>query len=222
MFKRALAVIAASLLPLTVVAAPSAQAASSCNISVPSKVAISSHYREIKGTFSAGCRYGAEYAFWSVIHPTQGAMDGFWFDPGMTSETLDWYDWNPKGVYTVRGDGAYDLDYDPMAQNSPKMTVKLGSRLYVGTSRSGSVVTISGSASRYSTYYGTFRPWSGKSVTLQSKSCSSCSWKYVTSASTNRYGKVTIKRSASTARYWRLRTTDDSTTFGHTSATSKR
>lgn len=222
MFKRALAVTAASLLPLTLVAAPSAQAAPACNISVPSKVAIVSPYRTVKGTFSSGCRSDAEYAFWSVVHPTKGSYDSFWFDPGMTSETLDWYDWNPVGVYTVRGEGAYDLDYDRMAQNSPKMTVKYGSRQYISTSRSRSTVTIAGTTTRYSPRAERYAVLSGYRVYLQSRACSTCAWKPVTSATTNRYGKVTFKRTSSTARYWRVKTVDTSSTFGRTSATSRR
>lgn len=222
MFKRALAVTATSLLPLTVVAAPSAQAAPTCNISVPSKVAIVSPYRTVKGTYSSGCRTYAEGADWSVIHPTQGIEDWFWFTAGMTSETLDWYDWSPTGVYTVRGDGAYDENYNRIAQNSPKMTVKLGSRQYISTSRSSSTVTIAGTTTRYSPRAGRYAALPSYRVYLQSQSCSTCAWTPVTSATTNRYGKVTFKRTSSTARNWRLKTVDISNTFGRTSATSRR
>jgi hypothetical protein len=222
MFKRALAVAAASLLPLTLLAAPSAQAAPTCTISTPSKVAVVSPYRTVTGTYSSGCRAYAESAYWYIVHPTQGLQDMFWFESGMTSEVLDWYDWNPVGVYTVRPEGAYDFDYDRMAQNTRTMTVKYGSRQYISTSRSGSTVTIAGTTTRYSPRAGKYAALSGYRVYLQSQACSTCAWKPVTSATTNRYGKVTVKRTSSTARYWRLKTVDNSNTFGRTSATSRR
>ncbi|KRE37980.1 hypothetical protein ASG73_10325 [Janibacter sp. Soil728] len=220
--KRALAVAAASLLPLTLLAAPSAQAAPSCNISTPSKVAIVSPYRTVTGTYSYGCRTYAEFADWSVVHPTQGIFNGFWFDSGMTSESIDWYDWNPVGIYTIRPDGAYDQDWDKIPQNTRTMTVKYGSRQYISTSRSGSTVTTAGTTTRYSPRAGSYAALSGQRVYLQSQACSTCAWKPVTSTTTNRYGKVTFKRTSSTARYWRLKTVDSYNTFGRTSATSRR
>lgn len=219
--KRALAVAAASLLPLTLLAAPSAQAAPSCNISTPSKVAITQPYRAIKATFSSGCLSYAESADWDLMHPRYGYTGSFWFDGGST-DVYDFYDWEPVGVYSVRPDGAYDYDWDELAQNTRTMTVKYGSRQYISTRRSGSTVTVAGTTTRYSPRAESYVALPSYRVYLQSQSCSTCAWKPVTSATTNRYGKVTFKRSASTARYWRLKTVDISNTFGRTSATSRR
>jgi hypothetical protein len=219
--KRALAVAAASLLPLSLLAAPSAQAAPSCNISTPSKVAITQPYRAIKATFSSGCLSYAETASWDLMHPRYGYTGSFWFDGGST-DVYDFYDWEPVGVYSVRPDGAYDYDWDELAQNTRTMTIKYGSRQYISSSRSGSTVTIAGTTTRYSPRAGTYAALSGQRVYLQSQACSTCAWKPVTSTTTNRYGKVTFKRTSSTARYWRLKTVDSSNTFGRTSATSRR
>lgn len=221
MLKRLAAVAALSLLPALATAAP-AEAARSCNITVPSKVTITSPYKAVKGTYSSGCRAYAEDAYWNVTHPTQGVQEMFWFAPGMTSETLDWYDWNPMGTYTVRGQGAYDADYDRMTQNSPKMAVKVGSRLSVSSARSGRYVTVKGTTTRYLPSWGSYRPWAGTRITLQQKTCSSCSWKTVKTGTTNRYGKVSLKTYAGTTRYWRISTKDTSTTWGRTSSTVRR
>lgn len=147
--KRALAVAAASLLPLSLLAAPSAQAAPSCNISTPSKVAITQPYRAIKATFSSGCLSYAETASRDLMHPRYGYTGSFWFDGGST-DVYDFYDWEPVGVYSVRPDGAYDYDWDELAQNTRTMTIKYGSRQYISSSRSGSTVTIAGTTTRYS------------------------------------------------------------------------
>ena len=223
MLKRIAAVAVVSLVPLTVASAP-ADAAGSCGVSVPSKVSVYSPYRTVTGTFSAGCRQNADWAAWDVIHPTQGMQDMFFYDraEGRTSESLDWYDWNPTGTYTVRGSGAYDRWDGVMTQNSPKMTVKLGSRMSASSSRAGRYVTVKGTATRYSPYAGTYRAWSGAKVSLRQKSCSSCSWKWVKSGTTNRYGRVSIKTYASTSRYWQIATTDSSTTWGKASSTLRR
>lgn len=220
MLKRVAAVAALSLLPVAAAPAP-AQAAGTCTISVPSTVSVTKPYRTITATYSSGCRKYADEAWWDVVHPRQGPVDFFDFE-GTSKQTIDWYDWNPRGTYTVRAAGAWDDDFTKMTQNSPKMTVKLGSKLGISTSRSGSYVTVRGTATRYTPTWERFRSWSGASVSLYSKSCSSCSWKRVTTTKTNSTGKVTVKTKASSARYWKITTASSSNTWGKTSATLRR
>ncbi len=68
----------------------------------------------------------------------------------------------------------------------------------------------------------TYRAWSGAKVSLRQKSCSSCSWKWVRSGTTDRYGRVSLKAYASTTRYWQIATVDTSNTWGKASTTLKR
>lgn len=220
MLARIAAVAAISLVPTAVAVAP-AQAYGSCSVSVPSEVAITSPYREITAKFSSGCLNYAETASWDVVHPTQGLEDFIWFE-GESTYAMDWYDWSPLGRYTVRADGAYDYEWDEMTQNSTTMTVKLGSRTSVSSSRSGSTVTLKSTATRYSPNHERYRAWSGATASLQKKTCSSCSWSTVKSARTNSSGAVTLKSSAPGARYWRVVTSDSSTTWGRASSTTRR
>lgn len=220
MLKRVAEAAALSLLPLAASPAP-AQAAYSCSVSAPSKVSITSSYRTITGTYSEGCRRYADWATWSVVHPTQGPWDFFFYD-GQTSERLDWYDWSPLGTYTVRPEGAYDHNYRRMNQNTRTMTVRLGSRTAASSSRSGRYVTVKATATRYSPNAQTYRGWAGAKVSLRQKSCASCSWKWVKSGKTDSKGRVSIKAYASTNRYWQIATIDSSTTWGKASTTLRR
>ncbi len=197
-----------------------AQAAGTCNISVPSKVSITKPNRTITATYSSGCRTNADWAWWDVVHPRHGSMEIFDFE-GRSKQSVDWYDWNPRGTYTVRAQGAWDDDFRKMKQNSPKMTVRLGSKQGISTSRSGSYVTVRGTSTRYTPSAEKFRPWSGAKVSLCSKFCS-CPWKRVKTTKTNSAGKVTIKTKASSKRYWRITTANSSNTWGKTSATLRR
>ena len=223
MLKRAAAAAALSLVPIAVTAVP-AQAAYSCGVTVPSKVSVTSTYRAVTAKFSQGCLWYAEVASWDVIHSTQGGQEYIYYEGVSSSQSMDWYHWNPVGSYTVKPQGAYDHDWDPMTQNTTKMTVKLGARQTISTSRAGGYVTVKGTATRYSpnSYPSGFRAWSGTKVTLRQKTCSSCSWKWVKSGTTDRYGRVTLKAYASTARYWQLATADTSTTWGRASSSAKR
>lgn len=221
MLARVAAVAAISLVPTAVAVAP-AQAAGSCSISVPSKVSVYSHYREITAKYSAGCRTYGEWGWWSVVHPTQGPIQTFTYEDGISSESVDWYDFLPTGTYKVRPEGAFDHDYDNLPQNSTTMTIKLASRTSASSTRSGRYVTVKGTAKRYSPGAGGYRPWSGAKASLQMKSCSSCSWKYVKSGTTNGSGVVAMKAYASTSRYWRVVTSDTSSTWGRASSYTKR
>lgn len=221
MLKRVAAVAVLSLIPAVVTAAP-AQAAYSCGISVPSKVSVMSPYRTITAKFSQGCRNYAESAWWDIVHPSQGYAGSFHYDGSSTTDSTDWYDSDSLGTYRVRANGAYDYRWNEMTQNSPKMTVKLGSRMSASSSRKGRYVTVKAKATRYSPYAGTYRSWAGRKVVLRQKTCSSCSWKWVRSGTTNRYGQVNLKGYASTTRYWQVATLDSSNTWGRTSSTLRR
>lgn len=221
MLARVAAVAAISLVPTAVAVAP-AQAYGSCSISVPSKVSIYSPYREITAKFSAGCVRYAQDAWWDIVHPTQGYSGGFNYDGTHSTDTIDWYDFKGTGTFKIRPEGAYDDDYDDLPQNSTTMTVKLGSRTTASSTRSGRYVTVKGMAKRYSPAAGGYRPWSGAKASLQMKSCSSCSWKYVKSGTTNGSGVVTMKAYASTSRHWRVVTSDTSSTWGRASSYTKR
>lgn len=159
MLKRLAAVAALSLVPTVAVVAP-ADAARSCNVTVPSKVWVTSPYKAITAKFSSGCLNYADFAVWDVMHPTQGWEDSIYYDgaDGRSRQVMDWYDWSPVGTYTVRADDAWDDNYDYMSQNSPKMTVKLGSRMSVSSSRAGRYVTVKGTATRYKPWNEAYRP----------------------------------------------------------------
>lgn len=217
---KSVALASASALVLTALAAAPAQAYGACYVTTPGKVAIVSEYRELPVKYSAGC-YDAEWASWDVIHPTKGWEDTLMYEGDYDlTDYMDWYDWDPTGRYTVRPADAYDSDYDEMAQNTRTMDVRLGSRLRASSSRYRSTVTVTGTATRYNpnVYPSGFRAWKGSKVTLQAKSCASCSWRNVSSAYTNASGKVTLKAVSSKKRYYRLTSSSISTTWGTSTA----
>ncbi|WP_068402270.1 hypothetical protein [Kribbia dieselivorans] len=209
----AAALVAVLIVPLFAAAAP-AQAAYSCNVTVPSRVSITSPYKAITARYSNGCLTHAEWATWDVVHPTQGLADILIYDGTSSTEIMDWYDWEPRGTYTVRPDGAWDDNYDDLAQNSPRMSVRLGSYTYVTHSRSGKYVRADTKVTRYSTSARKMRPYAGARVTLRFRNSTSGPWTSSRTAKTNSKGKVTFRVSSSRARYWQVSTSDTSTTWG--------
>ncbi|MGE9808826.1 hypothetical protein [Janibacter sp. G1551] len=226
MLKRTLtAVTAAGFLATATAVATPASAAGYCSVALPTKVSVTSPYKAIRASFSSGCTVNNVFASWSLVHPTQGPIDGVLFDAqdrNVSYETVEFYDWEPRGRYDVRPDGAFSQDdYADVTQNERTLTVKLGSRQSAAGARSGSYVTVSGTAARYSPNAGAFRAWSGATVRLYQKK-SGGSWTYVKTTTSNSTGRVSVKAYASTARYFQLRSADSSTTWGTTSASVYR
>lgn len=201
--------------------ATSAEAAGSCSISVPSKVSIESPYKKIKGTLGRNCgSSGVEYASWDVIHRYYGPNNIFIFDE-TTTDTIGFYDFEDMGTYDVEGSYAYDDNYDDVAQRDSTMVIRLGSRLNMTSSRSGSYVTLKAAARRYSPTYERFAYWKSKPVKVQYRT-SSGSWKTLKTVKTNSKGAISVKLKASSTRTYRAVTADQTNSWGRTSNTVRR
>ena len=150
-----------------------AATASSCSMNIPSKVRISSPHQSVTARLSSDCAAaGASNAVWSAFHPTQGEGSVFstlWFAPPATeSEIWDVYDWDfTPAVYTWQPDFAWDIDSNPLAQNTPRTDVRVGSSAAIYTSQSGSYVTIKTSSGGYAYSLSQWVRWGGTRGTIQ-------------------------------------------------------
>lgn len=216
---------AAALLASSVLVAPPAQAAGDCRVSNTSKVAITSPYKEVKVVFSGECTTDNGYGSWEVLHPTEGPVDYLIYDADYyeygTTQYMGIYDWEPLGTWTIRGEGAWDGDYNSLKQNERTMTVKLGSKTSFGTSRSGSRVTLTAKPTYYSPDARAYRAWKGATVKFYSKN-SDGSWTLRKTATTDSTGMARVVIDSSSARVWKAVTADVSNKWGSTSATSTR
>jgi hypothetical protein len=177
-------------------AAPAAQAAGTCSLQVPSRVVISTPYRQITTRLGSDCvASGTVYASWDAIHPTQGWQTIAIFDE-TTTDFWDLYDFEPLGRWTWRPSLAWDYNSDDVAQNTRYTDVKLGSWSKVTATRYGSKVSLATSAVRYSPTYERLIPWAGAYGQLQYKVPGTTTWRalktvYSTSTGTYRYTYTT-------------------------------
>ncbi|AWB92663.1 hypothetical protein [Aeromicrobium chenweiae] len=214
-------VIALMMGVLSVGAASPAAAYGSCSISLPSKVRVDAPFERIKASLKSDCRESnTQYASWDVVHPRTGFASIFIFD-GATTDNWDFYSWENVGTFTVEPSSAWDYDYNDVGQNTRTIAVRFNSRLGLKTSRSGKKVTIKATATRYSTS-DTYRPWKGVKVGIYAKSKASGKWKKIKTRKTNSKGVATYKFKRSSKRYYQVRTSDISSTWGRTSSTTRR
>lgn len=215
------ALVGASALPT---AAPSV-AAGSCTITTPSKVTINREYREYPVSFAGACVNKGGVGSWDLMHPSKGLEQIFLIDGGSSDygsrQTMDVYDWMPLGTYTVRPNGAYDRNFNSLTQNRRTMTVKLGSKNVLTSSRSGSKVALSSKVSTYNTTYDQFRNRGGATVKFYVKNANG-TWSYKGAAKTGSTGVARLTVTSNTKRIYKAVTSAGSTYWGATSATSTR
>lgn len=201
-------------------AAP-AQAAGTCSLIVPSKIRIAQPYQAVTARLSSNCsQANTEAAAWDLYHPTEGFNDILIFD-GTSTATWDVYDdWVTPARYTWRPAGAFDPNYDEVAQNQPTTDVRVGSSAAIYTSRSGSYVTITTSSARYAYSLSKWVRWGGVRGTIQYWGTNG--WTNMKYAYQNSNGYYTYRFYAPKGRSYRVVFPDSSGIWGSTSATSWR
>jgi hypothetical protein len=209
---------------LLIVTAPSATAAATCSVVAPRRLSVSSTVQTFHARISGNCaRAHMDFASWDIEHPSVGVSDILIFDAGQTSDSWKFYDWEHLGTYHVRPRSAWDATSQKLAQNTGRMSVRLVSRVTISASRTGNVVTLSSSASRYRPSVSAFRPWVGRAVALSYRTCPTCTWHHITTRTTDGKGRIAPRRVlAPTAREYRAEITKMSTTWGTTSAPVRR
>ena len=218
------AVLAAVCAAGVVTAAPAsaAAAAGTCSVNIASKLVVDSPFERFPATLAANCASsGTEYASWDIRHSYYGPTDMLIFDASST-DYWEFYDWEDLGTHYVEPSFSYDSNYDDVLQNTRTVSVRLGSRTSLTSSRSGSYVTLNTTLTRYRPNDAGFRAWGGRPVSLQFRTCSTCTWTTFKTGSTNSLGKASYRFSSSRAKYYRAITPDMSTTWGGASAATYR
>jgi hypothetical protein len=223
--RRALVALCALALSTPLLAAP-AQAADNCKVSVPSKISITSPYKEVTVKFSGSCTSDG-WAAWDVVHPTQGLVNMLLFDSdsylnSSTSQKMAVYDWDPRGTWNVRPEGAWrNSTFDELQQNTISTKVKVGTRVSLSSSRSGSYVTLVAKPTYYSPSASAFRASKSTTVSFYSQR-SDGTWKLRKTAASNSKGVATVKISAGTTQRWKATVAEGSGRWGATSKVVSR
>lgn len=204
MLRRALSCLATTAVAaaLTAAAAPVSHASGVCNLHVTSRVSIARPYVGVPLTMSGDCAYGG-WAAWDLYHPSRGLEDMAFFD-GSTSEIWDVYDWDVAiGRQTWRPGAAYDGYSNQLSQNAPVTDVRLGAGAWISSSRSGNVVTLTGTSLLYSTSTDRFfkRPAGG---VFQYRERGTTTWRNLKSVSTGSGGTATMRYTYAKTRDYRF------------------
>jgi hypothetical protein len=197
-----------------------ATAAGTCNLSIPSRVAIGKPYLALQGKVTGTCTAPNSASAWQLVHPSLGPGPVLPFD-NANSAPWDVTSDYPIGTMTWRGIGAVDAANNPLTQNAPVSTVKLAAGAWISSSRTADVVTLKGTSLLYSVSNNTYfkRPAGG---VFQFREIGSTTWQTLKSVYTNKYGAVTLSYRFSKTRDYRFSLYSTSISWDLGSATTRR
>lgn len=189
---------------LSLVPSPAAHAAGSCTLNAPARVSIGQPYTEIPLSLAANCiAAGVDLAAWDLIHPTQGPKDFTYFD-GTTTETWAVYDYDTLGPMRWTPSGAWDGEFNEVAQSTNWVDTRVASWASLAGGRSGSTVSFTISLARYSGGYHKYIPWSAKVGSVQYRPKGTSTWNHLTFVKTNSAGKAYITRTLASTHEFRV------------------
>jgi hypothetical protein len=183
-----------------------AQAAGTCNVSVPARVAISKPLLILPGKVSGDCNRAGNASLWVLNHPSKGDVNFIGWDA--TDPDLDGTWWvdsaDAIGTQTFQGRGSGNTDGTTYTQNSAVTTVKLAAGAWISSSRTGDVVTLKGTSLLYSVSKNVFFKRSAAGV-FQFREKGSTVWQTLKGGLwTNSKGEVSLSYKYSKARDYRF------------------
>jgi hypothetical protein len=203
MVRRAIPLVTALIASLVVASAsaPAANAAGSCTLHAPSRVAIGHPHIAITLTMSGDCLNGG-YGSWDLYHPSQGFQDIVIFNTNST-DIWDVYSFHTIGLHKWRAGIAWDVAYVDRAQNSPYSDVRLAAGARISSARFGGVVTLKGTSLLYSVSKNSYFNRSAGGM-FQFRERGTTTWKNLRSVRTNSAGVVSMSYRYSKVRDYRF------------------
>lgn len=224
MLRRTLATLATSAVlaggALASTTAP-ASAAGSCTLTAPAKVSIWKPYLPLTMKASGACATSGGWGGWELIHPTYGAVDGVEFD-GTASSLWEVYDWADPGLSTWRPYAAYDSSDNELTQNTVKTDIRYHGAAWISSYRSGSVVTLTGTALTYSPDTQGFVKRANAAGQFQYRDRGTSTWRTLVGVKTGSNGTVRFQLRNNVARDYRFATYSTPTIWDIVSASTTR
>ncbi len=205
--------------------AASAQAAGTCNVSVPTRVAISKPLLILPGKISGDCVRAGNSSIWILNHPSKGDVNGIGWDDRYEETDGTWWvtSHDAIGSQTFQAGGSQNYnDAVTYTQNSVPVTVKLAAGAWISSSRTADVVTLKGTSLLYSVSNNTFFKRSAAGV-FQFREIGSTQWQTLKAGVwTNSKGEVTMAYRYSKTRDYRFALYSTSISWDLGSAPTRR
>jgi hypothetical protein len=206
-----------------VASAPAANAAGSCSLYIPSRLAIGHPYRAVTANQGPNCVTAAVVdAAWAAYHPTQGVVNVVIYENRDRSEIVDLYATMPPGRWTWRPGYAYDANDAEVFQYTTYTDVRMASYGRATATRSGSKVNVRTTAMRYWGAGEKFIGWAGARGQIQYRTPGTSTWKGLKEVYSYSNGTYSYTYSTTASREYRVVLRDVPTIWGSTSPAVRR
>lgn len=197
-------------LAVTAVPASAAPAACSTKADLPARVSIDRDVQVVVVPLVDTCR--PDYAAFDIYGP-DGLDDYVEYYPQEGDEVAGWIVVGemPPGVYRTRDGASAGSVYD-------STVLKYGSRARLAAQRSGRLVTLTACATQYNGVRDAFLPWRDHKVTIQRLESDGKTWTYLSTATTESDGCLTVRTNAPSGSTFRATTWEAPKVFSRTSA----
>lgn len=185
--------------------APAASAAAGCTLTAPAQVRIGKPYQAYTLSATGSCTTSPGWAYWSLIHPSQGAVD-FAVVDGRSSWAWDVYDTLPTGVQTFRPEVALARDGSTQTQNTVTTDIRLAGAAALTVTRTGSTVTVTGYARRYEPSADATVVYPGGTTYLHYRWPGTATWKLLRYGASDSQGRLSLTFTASRPLEYRFLT----------------
>jgi hypothetical protein len=188
-------------------------------LKAPSTVKIDRYYQKINVSLIDSCKIADFTGI--TLYGSRGLQDVFIFDGTTTTNWNVYADQTTLGTLTTDPSDslALDADENEITVKPTTVKVKLGTKAYVSTKRSGKKVTIKATAKNWDVKSESYKAWNASSAKIQYKSGST--WKTLKSVKLKK-GSASYSYKIKSKRTYRFVTGETATRFGATSATSRR
>ncbi|TDO47807.1 hypothetical protein EV643_108121 [Kribbella sp. VKM Ac-2527] len=205
--------------------AASAQAAGTCNVSVPTRVAISRPILVLPGKISGDCVRAGNSSVWDLNHPSKGYQNFIGWDDRDPELDGTWWVFSDDAIGNQTFQPAGSKNYNDgvtYTQNSVPVTVKLAAGAWISSSRTADVVTLKGTSLLYSVSNNNFFKRSAAGV-FQFREIGSTQWQTLKAGVwTNSKGEVSMAYRYSKTRDYRFALYSTSISWDLGSAATRR
>ena len=178
-------------------------AAGVCDLSAPTRVAISRPSLDLPTRITGDCTATGSASYWILTHPSQGDVLDIGFESGATTYPWEVRSTDPIGVQSFKPNGAWDPTDQPLTQNTLTTTVKLATGAWISSSRADDVVTLRGTSLLYSVSDNVFFKRSASGV-FQYRDLGTTTWNNLKAVTTNTAGEVSMAYRYTPTREYRF------------------
>lgn len=176
-----------------------------CSLALPRVLRVGTGQEKVVGRLGTDCAAAhVTYASWDVYRVGGGFLESLQF-PARSTDSFSFFATKDRlGSYVAIPNTATNPAGDDFRRNSPRIDVRLDSRLALRTHRTGRHVTLSSTLTKYLPGANRYGAWAQRPVTFSYRTCGTCAWHRLAVRRTDRHGDAVLRLRTTKVRGYRV------------------